>query len=498
MTTLEKALKSHENEEHIAIGDFNLHHPVWGGIEITQTERAAENLLEMIETYQMEQILTPGTTTYQDKGAKSTIDLVFVTPLLKDNLITCRIKEFQYGSDHYPITTCLNLKTISQPMEHKRQFRKTNEKRLLEYFKEEIKRLPEAQPRTEKEIEKQVKLMITAIQQSTEFSTPLIRICKQSVPGFDCECKEAQMRARRLHKIYQREGTDESWHDYLEARSFKKTVIKKARRREYQESRKKACQNPGTMWKAGRIARHAGPPSQVCMPALRSEERFEEDPQRKIKLLEHTFFPSPPKADLDDIYGYHYPQPLMTGDITQQEIRCALMNPLPYKAPGPSGIPNRILQILVEQLLPFLQQIFNACLRLGYCPAAFKDSTTIVMRKPESDDPKEPRDYSEPKAYRPIALLETIKKALESVLAKRIAYLAEIYNLLPKTHMGGRRCTSTEHAVHLLIEKILAAWNKGEVASALFLDVNRAFDNVSHERLLHNLKKRQIDTRIIA
>lgn len=498
LATLEVALNQNENEEHIVLGDFNLHHPVWGGVNITRTERASESLLEIIETHQMEQVLTPGTVTYSDKNAESTIDLVFLTPLLRDSLIICQTGEFKYGSDHYPIITRVNLRTSQQPVEDKRQFRKTDRKRLLERFSEEIQTLPESQLKTKEEIDEQVRLVITAIQRSIEFSTPLVRICKRSVPGFDCECKEAQMRARRLHKVFQRDGTEENWHRYVEARSFKKSVIKKAKRREYRESREKACQNPGTMWKAGRAARHSGPPSQACIPALKSSKGFENDPKKKIDLLQETFFPAPLEANLDDIQEFSYPQPFETEDITMQEVKRAVMGPLPYKAPGPSGIPNCILQLLVEPLYPVLHQIFNACFKLGYCPTAFKESTTIVMKKPESDDPKEPRDYSEPKAYRPIALLETIGKALETILAKRIAYLAESHGLLPKTHMGGRKCTSTEHAVHFLIEKILAAWNKGNVASALFLDVSGAFDNVSHKRLLHNLKKRRIDPRIIA
>jgi hypothetical protein len=35
------------------------------------------------------------------------------------------------------------------------------------------------------------------------------------------------------------------------------------------------------------------------------------------------------------------------------------------------------------------------------------------------------------------------------------------------------------------------------VASLLLLDVSGAFDNVSHARLLHNLRKRRIDERIV-
>lgn len=113
------------------------------------------------------------------------------------------------------------------------------------------------------------------------------------------------------------------------------------------------------------------------------------------------------------------------------------------------------------------------------------------MQKPHKDD------YLITKAYRPIALLDTIGKALESVLAKRISALTELHSLLPKTHFGGRRGTSTEHAIHYLLEKTYKGWHQGKDTSSLMLDVTGAFDNVSHERLLHNLKKRRINPKIV-
>lgn len=113
------------------------------------------------------------------------------------------------------------------------------------------------------------------------------------------------------------------------------------------------------------------------------------------------------------------------------------------------------------------------------------------MQKPHKDD------YSITKAYRPIALLDTIGKALESILAKRISALTELYGSLPKTHFGGRRGTSTEYAVYYLVEKTYQGWHQGKDTSALMLDVTGAFDNVSHERLLYNLRKRRIDPKII-
>ena len=35
LATLEVALNQDKNEEHIVLGNFNLHHPVWGGVNIT-------------------------------------------------------------------------------------------------------------------------------------------------------------------------------------------------------------------------------------------------------------------------------------------------------------------------------------------------------------------------------------------------------------------------------------------------------------------------------
>ena len=82
-----------------------------------------------------------------------------------------------------------------------------------------------------------------------------------------------------------------------------------------------------------------------------------------------------------------------------------------------------------------------------------------------------------------------IRKVIEFIIAKRIAYLAEIFQLLPATHIGGRKGRSTEHGIYYLIKRIYAAWNKGEVATILLLDISGVYDKVLYRRLLYNLKK---------
>jgi hypothetical protein len=61
---------------------------------------------------------------------------------------------------------------------------------------------------------------------------------------------------------------------------------------------------------------------------------------------------------------------------------------------------------------------------------------------------------------------------------------------------GGRKLASTDHA-HLLLQRIHEAWADGKVASLLLLDVSGAFDNVSRQRLLHNLKKRRVNQALV-
>ena len=143
------------------------------------------------------------------------------------------------------------------------------------------------------------------------------------------------------------------------------------------------------------------------------------------------------------------------------EIEKAVRTSAPNKAPGADGITNGILHQTIDILLPHLHKLFNACLQLGYCPRHFKETVTVVLRKPGKDD------YTQPKSYRPIALLSTLGKALEAVIANRLAYLADTHGLLPSRHTGGRKLASTEHAMHFLVQRIHQAWSEGKVASLL-------------------------------
>ena len=245
------------------------------------------------------------------------------------------------------------------------------------------------------------------------------------------------------------------------------------------------------LWKIAKWARRRGAKQNFTPPLTTPQGDLEHDHKAKAHLFKEAFFPPPPRVDLSDTENYEYPVPLEFPPITESEVYKAIRNMAPKKAPGRDGIPAHILQRLLPQLKPHLVQLYKSCLELHYCPEHFRQSNTAVLPKPGR------KDYTITKSYRPIALLNTLSKAMDAILAQRISYAVEKHQLLPKDHLGGRKAMSTEYALHSLLDRVHQAWNRGHVASVLLLDVAGAFDHVSHIRLVHNLRKRRIETNTI-
>jgi hypothetical protein len=76
-----------------------------------------------------------------------------------------------------------------------------------------------------------------------------------------------------------------------------------------------------------------------------------------------------------------------------------------------------------------------------------------VLQKPG----KPPATYRTPTGYRPIALLPTIGKVIEAIVAKRVTKAAEANNLLPKEQIGNRAHRSTELAIQLVVAQVQEA-----------------------------------------
>ncbi|KAJ6207002.1 reverse transcriptase (RNA-dependent DNA polymerase)-domain-containing protein [Bipolaris maydis] len=166
--------------------------------------------------------------------------------------------------------------------------------------------------------------------------------------------------------------------------------------------------------------------------------------------------------------------------VTEEEVARLLKDASDHKSPGVDGIPYEALKICGDVITPTLTWIFQACLNLRLHPTSFKDCITVLIQKPG-------KDPSLPKSYRPIALLNSLAKLLERIIADRFKRLVlEVEGMLPFTQFGapGR---STTLALELLTTQIYTGWTKKFKVSLLGLDLTGAYDHIDRGKLLGRL-----------
>ena len=195
------------------------------------------------------------------------------------------------------------------------------------------------------------------------------------------------------------------------------------------------------------------------------------------EALSRRFFimegPQVSPVQLDD------PNPLPARDfpeISQEEIAAALAKTSNKSAPGSSGINYKLLKWAFASRPDRFLEIFNSAISLSYHP--WKEAVVVVIPKPNKPD------YSLPKAYRPISLLECCGKLLEKIVAKRILADTHTHDILLPTQFGTRDYHSAVDAAMCLVHNAQAAVKSNLIASVILFDIQGFFDNINIERMV--------------
>ena len=167
-------------------------------------------------------------------------------------------------------------------------------------------------------------------------------------------------------------------------------------------------------------------------------------------------------------------------DTDSSEILDLILSQDDKKACGYDEINNKIIKKTANIVAPFLKILFNASMKQGEFPDCFKLAQITPLFKGG--------DKADLGCYRPISLLPSISKILEKIIQVRVMNFLTEEKVISEQQFGFRPKFSTEYAILDIYEKLIHNLDNTMSSCAIFLDLAKAFDTVSHDILLQKLE----------
>ena len=149
------------------------------------------------------------------------------------------------------------------------------------------------------------------------------------------------------------------------------------------------------------------------------------------------------------------------------------------KSPGPDNISPGILKLIPNEAASFLEVIYKNSLATSEIPDDWKMANITPLHKKGAK--------SNPSNYRLVSLTSIPCKLLEHIIKSSMYSHLEKYNLITSKQHGFRKHFSCTTQLLSLVHDLCQAINAKGQTDIIFLDFSKAFDKVSHRKLLQKL-----------
>ncbi len=493
-------------ERVIFVGDFNAHSRVLGSTITTSKGKnlvdfIEENLLILLNDQQQPTRYCP------HSGRGEVLDLALATPTLLHKVEKCWIGE-DIGSDHVPIMLSLKSGQTDNRPEPKLALYRAN----WQLYREELDRkLPENReldPQTPENLDRMVEQVTVAMQDASAAAIPT---CRPRRPGWirlSSELKTVLKRRKSFIKLF-RKTKDRGLVPLIqkEKRRFKRLVAHLRRENwlKYCNSLQKTSNaNTRDFFRKWRQVVKGESCNKPNIPAIRINNSKNVTNERDKANLFANFLASKFKTvdtpEMDDHWKSEVEnhvsscrvdlQPLIRTDsfmdrhpamtITLEQIIAEAAKLPNNKASGPDGLRYEMIKNGSRRLFQILLVLFQTSFDLGYVPKLWKVAKIVMLPKPA-------KDLKSLKGWRPVSMLNVLGKFQERFVSKSLYRIAEANNLFPNEQSGFRRNRETTEQVMRLADDALAGMDAGQVTTAVYLDIEGAFDCIWHDGLRYKL-----------
>ena len=165
-------------------------------------------------------------------------------------------------------------------------------------------------------------------------------------------------------------------------------------------------------------------------------------------------------------------------EITILELKNVINSLSRGKAPGPDGLYSESWIFSCDNILKYLANIYNLCLKNANIPEEWKVSKIRLIHKGGKETPEN---------FRPIALLSSVYKIFTALINRRVNNIIQNYNLIPEHQSGFYKGRSTASRIWVLISIINHQKLINENLHLLYLDIKKAYDSVEPDYLVETL-----------
>ena len=165
--------------------------------------------------------------------------------------------------------------------------------------------------------------------------------------------------------------------------------------------------------------------------------------------------------------------------ITPTDVRNAIKHLKNQASRTPEDIPAIFIKNTAEHLIYPLTTLFNLSLKLGKVPTLWKRALIVPIHKKGLKN--------NPKNYRPISMTSIFCRILERIIHTKVMEHLACHNLLSDTQHGfiAKRSTLSQHIE--ILNRLTENYDENTQLDMIYLDFSKAFDRVSHPKLLHVL-----------
>lgn len=479
---------------YILMGDFNASNTLWGSSK-------TDNRGHMIEEVTLDEntiILNDGSNTNLSlaHGTFNSVDLTLTVPYLGPRFLW-EVAHDLHGSDHYPIFLT-DLDTVNSFYPNgKKWIENSADWPLFASLMNQNVYL------SSPSIIEDYKDFIDNILLSANESIPTNKVCngKRRVPWWNNEIKNLLRDRKRALRKFKKHPSAANKDNYLNLLTQVKDTINQAKLESWRQFTRSISVHTTSkeMWDKIKSIRgfHHQPIKRVDLPTGSST-----NPQEMSNLLVKKFSSTSSNESLnpseilykqqikdsisDPLTLYTCVSPI-NQEFSFQELQRALSRSS-GKSCGPNSVSYGMIKNLPLNSLYHLLSLFNRMWKSEVFPLEWKSSILIPIPK------KNPINTD----YRPIALSNCDLKIFERMINFRLIWFLEEGNLLSRNQVGFRPGRSTINAIVNLCGDILESFTKGSHTTAVFFDLEKAYDRVWDVVIIKQLRDWGIEGHILA